>query len=651
MAEETLTVKIKLSDFASRGMKKFVGVVSRSVAKVKAKLAAVKSAVFSLKGALIALGGAAVARSFITAGAELEKFRTQLVAVMDQNEELADSTLKWVREFAKVTPHMTNDVIQAFVSLQAAGVSANEQMMDTIGNVAYVFDRNIADVSLGLVSMEKEIFKRLGIQWEIVGQKAKIWSGDTIVHTNKAAKSMREGILEIWEKKFPGAMKRAEGDFKGLTALLASEWWEFRAQVMKAGVMDFIKAGLKTVANKMGGLENAAPKVAQAIVMGLTMAAKYAGYFATAVEVIQGAFYMLKSVGAKALQKLTEGFASFFDNIAQQMNAIDEDNAFWNFLIGKENMKGMKEWSNNAVKDLDKFSAKMEKTSDDALTSLEKLTDPTRLKPHERMGQLLGEVTAELELQAAAREKVALAAEKQAEATKKVDSTAGGLGITTEGIQPLRELNKVLKEAHDIEMAVLAEQAKLIKEAEQADLDSKLSAAQKRFESIRGTVMRIGSVLEDNILRAIDAAVEGTFRWRRALQDTLKDLGMTMAKMGISAGLQLAATGVAGALAAKGGVFPAFETRLPIKAYAKGGITQGPEIAIIGEGKKQEAVVPLDNGQKIPVEMKGEGGGTTNIYISAMDGADVMRVLSNNPEAVAAGVARARRDNPGFLGG
>ena len=57
-----------------------------------------------------------------------------------------------------------------------------------------------------------------------------------------------------------------------------------------------------------------------------------------------------------------------------------------------------------------------------------------------------------------------------------------------------------------------------------------------------------------------------------------------------------------------------------LKKYANGGIANSPQLAMFGEGKMNEAYVPLPDGRTIPVTMKGSaartgGAGDTNISI------------------------------------
>lgn len=59
-----------------------------------------------------------------------------------------------------------------------------------------------------------------------------------------------------------------------------------------------------------------------------------------------------------------------------------------------------------------------------------------------------------------------------------------------------------------------------------------------------------------------------------------------------------------------------------IKAFASGGTVNAPTLGLIGEGKYNEAVVPLPDGKKIPVDMKGGGGITVvnNIKVEGSAG-------------------------------
>jgi len=54
---------------------------------------------------------------------------------------------------------------------------------------------------------------------------------------------------------------------------------------------------------------------------------------------------------------------------------------------------------------------------------------------------------------------------------------------------------------------------------------------------------------------------------------------------------------------------------LPLNTYANGGIANSPQVAVFGEGRMNEAYVPLPDGRSIPVSMRG-GAGTNNVTVN-----------------------------------
>ena len=65
---------------------------------------------------------------------------------------------------------------------------------------------------------------------------------------------------------------------------------------------------------------------------------------------------------------------------------------------------------------------------------------------------------------------------------------------------------------------------------------------------------------------------------------------------------------------ADGGIMTA-DGPVPLRKYAGGGIANSPQLALFGEGSMPEAYVPLPDGRRIPVNMKG-GSGTTTVNVS-----------------------------------
>ena len=111
---------------------------------------------------------------------------------------------------------------------------------------------------------------------------------------------------------------------------------------------------------------------------------------------------------------------------------------------------------------------------------------------------------------------------------------------------------------------------------------------------------------------------EGSMSAKEAFKSLATLVLQEMAKI---AAMKMAAS-VTGFLGfANGGIMPVRGmasggyTSVGTKRFGTGGIATQPTI-MVGEGKYNEAVVPLPDGRTIPVEMTGSGAGTNNVVIN-----------------------------------
>ena len=92
---------------------------------------------------------------------------------------------------------------------------------------------------------------------------------------------------------------------------------------------------------------------------------------------------------------------------------------------------------------------------------------------------------------------------------------------------------------------------------------------------------------------------------------------------GTSSAIDTGATGWANSFAtplkfANGGITPGGFT-----AFANGGVVTGPTLGLVGEGRYNEAVIPLPDGKSVPVQLSGGDGGNqvnTNITVNVSNG-------------------------------
>jgi hypothetical protein len=214
----------KQSQTATAAMNKGFNTVTKGISAVGLAIKAIP--VMALITAVHKIAG--LPASIIKTGTAFETLKFQLRAVSSTIKE-ADADFEMIRQFAAKTPFMTQNVTQAFIMLKAVGLQPTTKEMETFGNVAFAMGRDITDVAQSIIALETEVLRRLGIQLDRTGKKAVIMSGDMRVEVENSINAIRDAVIDVWEKRFPGAMKEAEKSWKGLAALLASEWDELKA--------------------------------------------------------------------------------------------------------------------------------------------------------------------------------------------------------------------------------------------------------------------------------------------------------------------------------------------------------------------------------------------------------------------------------------
>ena len=115
-------------------------------------------------------------------------------------------------------------------------------------------------------------------------------------------------------------------------------------------------------------------------------------------------------------------------------------------------------------------------------------------------------------------------------------------------------------------------------------------------EGLGNAFTNIGKMFADMVAQMI-------VKW--AMLQALKGLGLP----GAANGAIVNASG--------GGGMPTY-----VPGFANGGVIKGPTLAMVGEGRFNEAVVPLPNGKAIPVDMGGSAGNNiaTNITVNVNNG-------------------------------
>ena len=194
--------------------------------------------IFNLRNAMVALVAVGIGKYAINTAADLELMALQLEVVSESGEK-ANQAFLAIRELARVSPLGTEDVIASFVRLRAVGIDPTLEQLKTLGGVGLLFNREMTQVLDSFIGLNKKTLRTLGVEIDRTGSKAIIASGDIRRVVNKDSASIREALLDVWERRFPDAITRAADTTKAKIELMQSNIYELAAVVGEALLPEF----------------------------------------------------------------------------------------------------------------------------------------------------------------------------------------------------------------------------------------------------------------------------------------------------------------------------------------------------------------------------------------------------------------------------
>lgn len=212
--------------------------------------------------------GKSVVTTGIEGAASLEQYRNTLNVVMGDQKKAAE-TFKWAVDFANKTPFETDEIVQATVKLQSYGITAQENM-SIIGDMAGVMGKSldqaveaVADAQTG----ELERLKEFGItKQQIIDHGNKIMRGKEIVN-NKGQitdqKSFNKVLFDLMQKRFKGGMELQANSFKGIMSTISGVFKTSLAKMMGITDEGKVKVGgmFDTIKNYAKGLSDILQKL------------------------------------------------------------------------------------------------------------------------------------------------------------------------------------------------------------------------------------------------------------------------------------------------------------------------------------------------------------------------------------------------------
>lgn len=228
----TRVVKRNLDEIASRANS-----AMSSLDRVNKSLNILKAAA----GAYLSFRGIkSMANQLIDASKSLEDYRMTIRAVIHDTEE-ADEAFESIKKWAAQNPVDTDEAIKAFTMLNSAalGTAADvEKATKSLGNLAAVAHTSIDHAASALIMANNRSLRPFGIQIENLGDQTIVKSGEVRVKVGKDLESIRKGIVELIDARYPNAMSIFGDTYSGLWKTLGGMKTELFSDMMGYAAAD-----------------------------------------------------------------------------------------------------------------------------------------------------------------------------------------------------------------------------------------------------------------------------------------------------------------------------------------------------------------------------------------------------------------------------
>ena len=612
--------------------------ISKSVKSLTKTVAGVAATYVSAKAL------ADVGKSALESASGLEGYRSTLNVVL-KDQQKAAKMMAWAVEFANKTPFETDSVVEATVRLQSYGIEA-QKVMTQIGDMAGVMNKDlmqaveaVADAQTG----ELERLKEFGItKAMIIAKGAELYKNQTIVN-NKGQivdqQKFNDALFALMEERFKGGMEIQAKSYKGLMSTISGVWKTGLAQmagisgtgeIIEGSAFDAAKEGLGWVSDKMqslsksGTFEKIGKKIGSTVQTGIKYGKKVLDVakrikdsvgdtirtISAKLEPLRPTFESIQNKAVSLGRKLTDGFTragppikAFAERyIPKAVEAVaklaDKAMSFANFIADHWNIigpivkgvvasflafKGLNALSNTigkvkqltevfqGVKGVTGIVGKIQKLSGTfkGLGGIAKLV----ASPFAKWALIIGAVVAGIILIYKNADKIKAAFSKLgdwiiAKVQPAVDWLNGAADWVGEKWGQAIEFFKGLGSAIVGAFQMMGEDVKALF----SGIWQGLTSGFKGFINF--------------FIKGINTLIGGANKLSFTAPDWVPGIG------GKTIGFNLPT----------------------IPLLAKGGIATGPTLAMVGEGREHEAILPLSKLQSLIQRAKGTGGGGGNVY-------------------------------------
>lgn len=612
--------------------------ISKSVKSLTKTVAGVAATYVSAKAL------ANVGKSALESASGLEGYRSTLNVVL-KDQQKAAKMMAWAVEFANKTPFETDSVVEATVRLQSYGIEA-QKVMTQIGDMAGVMNKDlmqaveaVADAQTG----ELERLKEFGItKAMIIAKGAELYKNQTIVN-NKGQivdqQKFNDALFALMEERFKGGMEIQAKSYKGLMSTISGVWKTGLAQmagisgtgeIIEGSAFDAAKEGLGWVSDKMqslsksGTFEKIGKKIGSTVQTGIKYGKKVLDVakrikdsvgdtirtISAKLEPLRPTFESIQNKAVSLGRKLTDGFT----------RAGPPIKAFAERYIPKA-VEAVAKLADKAMS-FANFIADHWGTISDVLKGV--AAGFIAFKAMKGFSNIFGKAKQMVEIFQGIKGIAGFAGKIKGLAS----AFKGFKGIATLLTSPIGQIALVVGVFTAAVILVIKNFDKI--KAGAAKLGSWIKTG-------LGGLIDFFKMLGSAIVGGLQLAWEDLKKLGSGIWSGLQTLGSNIGALfsGIWEGLKSGLKGfinffIKGINTLIGGAnklsFTAPEWvpglggktigfNLPtIPLLAKGGIATAPTLAMVGEGREHEAILPLSKLQNLIQRAKGTGGGGGNVY-------------------------------------
>jgi|GEM_PF-3025810 len=228
-----------LTKTARGGLRRF----DTSLSGIRGKLNGVARGLMGLKGLVVGVGAGLLAKSFVDAADAAENYRVRLNVVLRSQQE-ANLLFKEVGDYASTVSFEYKDLLESSTRLAGVMKGGGQEVtryLPIIADLAAATGVGIQEATGQVIRMysagaaSADLFRERGVL-SMLGFQA------GVKYTAEETKKQLIAAFEDPESRFRDASKELAKTWSGMLSMMSDRWFQFRNQVMEAGVFDYIKA-------------------------------------------------------------------------------------------------------------------------------------------------------------------------------------------------------------------------------------------------------------------------------------------------------------------------------------------------------------------------------------------------------------------------